>query len=150
MANQNSVFLNSINHHLFGIKDKRISPGFVDFFVTESFFQFLLIQSISFLKDRGFMPKSRHSSKCSICSTPLQVFKKKKCDICGSVICNNCCYREKGVRGFIRALDNLPNVMCNRCLFVHQTAATTKENEKVSPTDSEKQSSQWINKMFCI
>lgn len=96
------------------------------------------------------MPKSRNSSKCSICSTPLQVFKKRKCDICGSDICNNCCYREKGVRGFIRALDNLPNVMCNRCLFVHQTVATTKETEKVSPTDSEKQSSQWINKMFCI
>lgn len=78
---------------------------------------------------------------CTLCAAPLKVFRKWKCQVCGRMICNNCCHREKGLRALIRSLDQLPNVICNRCLYVRQRSQYSKED--LRPIETE-----WYNTLL--
>ena len=90
------------------------------------------------------MSKKKHSSTCTICGTNLKVLQGKKCDMCNSQVCNNCCYREKGVRALFRLMNNFPVVMCNKCLYVQQTSKETENSTEIVHDNSEEYIQQWI------
>lgn len=78
---------------------------------------------------------------CTLCSAPLKAFRRWKCHVCGRTICNNCCHREKGLKALIRSMDQLPNVICNRCLYVRQRSQYSKED--LRPIEAE-----WYNTLL--
>lgn len=99
------------------------------------------------------MTKNNKSMSCTICSAPLRGFQGKKCDICGSIVCSKCCYREKGIRSLIRSFRHLPNIMCNRCLYVHQRTESQQVEESPITADYSPENSQWfdeLNSTFCV
>ena len=93
------------------------------------------------------MPKRKDSSICSICGTNLKVLQGKKCDMCNSLVCNNCCYRERGVRALFRLMNNFPIVMCNKCLYVQQTSKETDTSTEIQQNNPEEYIHQWIEEL---
>ena len=96
------------------------------------------------------MTKNNNLMSCSICSAPLRGFQVKKCDICGFIVCTKCCYREKGIRSLIRSIRHLPNIMCNRCLYVRQRTESQQIEESPSTTDSSPENSKWFSELISI
>lgn len=82
---------------------------------------------------------------CTICSSPIRLFRRYQCQVCGDIVCKNCCHKEKVVRAIIRSMDKLPNVICNRCLFVRQTS---QREEGVSDSSAPEEPN-WYEGLLC-
>ena len=82
---------------------------------------------------------------CSICSSPIRLFHRYQCQVCGDIVCKKCCHKEKVVRAIIRSMDKLPNVICNRCLFVRQTSQREEDiSDNVVPDEP-----NWYEGLLC-
>lgn len=60
-------------------------------------------------------------------------------------MCKNCCHKEKAVRAIIRSIDKLPNVICNRCLYVRQTSQHEEDISDVISSDE----TNWYEGLLC-
>lgn len=57
---------------------------------------------------------------CSICHRELMLFRKHTCEVCGNVVCSNCCHKLNGVRAILHQFGNLPVTMCSRCKAIEK------------------------------
>ena len=69
--------------------------------------------------------------------------------MCNSHVCNNCCYREKGVRALFRLMNNFPVVMCKNCLYVQQTSKEINNSTEIPQNNHEEYILQWIEELKC-
>ncbi|KAM7455000.1 hypothetical protein BLSTO_04243 [Blastocystis sp. subtype 1] len=66
------------------------------------------------------MPLQQRLGVCSLCHEPLGLLQGKKCAVCGRVVCQKCCVRERGVNAIFRNMNGKPIVLCNPCLAVRE------------------------------
>ena len=73
------------------------------------------------------MPLQQRLGVCSLCHEPLGLLQGKKCAVCGRVVCQKCCVRERGVNAIFRNMNGKPIVLCNPCLAVREATLETKD-----------------------
>ena len=89
------------------------------------------------------MPLQQRLGVCSLCHEPLGLLQGKKCAVCGRVVCQKCCVRERGVNAIFRNMNGKPIVLCNPCLAVREATLESSNPADDSHVTEQSTKDEW-------